>query len=276
MNLDIILVGMGKMGGSLEKYLQGKKDIKIVDRVFRKSEIHKIAAYKGHKKEKPLIIDFTNPNSVNDNITKYDNLDLDFIVGTTGVDERLKKITGSKNIRLIDSNMALPIVDLFQVFEQIATEKYFCSLSIIESHQKGKEDPSGTAIKALNLFRDKLYIEPLDLSKYNKERYSDLGPIRCIRNSRNHHAMHKYLFIGPLPEDKKNFLLEWKEKWSAKYDKDYFSCDAFSNQDFLVVYHKVYDKRIYLDGIYEAIRFIEKLKEKSETLHNTYSMSNLL
>nr|NJM04519.1 dihydrodipicolinate reductase [Desulfobacula sp.] len=111
------------------------------------------------KKFKPFIaIDYTLPNAVDDNIKFYCKNDISFVMGTTGVNiKRAAKLIENSNINaVIAPNMGKQIVALQAMLEYLAVTFPNCfsgfKLEIIESHQFGKTDTSGTALSMLNIF----------------------------------------------------------------------------------------------------------------------------
>ncbi|MGM0409596.1 MAG: 4-hydroxy-tetrahydrodipicolinate reductase [Bacillota bacterium] len=124
-----------------------------------------------NKKEVDLVIDFTTPNSVMDNIRIVLNNNINMIVGTTGITEsdlkEIKKIVG-KNKIIIAPNFAIGAVLMMELSKKAA--KYLDDVEIIESHHNKKIDsPSGTAIKTAegiaknlnNNRKEKDYIESI-------------------------------------------------------------------------------------------------------------------
>ena len=98
-----------------------------------------------------ISIDYTHPTAVNINAKFYCKKVLPFVMGTTGGDRKLlEKIVNSSSIAaVIAPNMAKQIVG-FQAMMEYASKTFpdlfkGYSLSIKESHQKGKADTSGTA-----------------------------------------------------------------------------------------------------------------------------------
>lgn len=51
-------------------------------------------------------------------------------------------------------NLALPVISLMKIFSDFEGFSGM-SMKVQESHQAGKKDPSGTAIKVMNLFKQK-------------------------------------------------------------------------------------------------------------------------
>lgn len=103
-------------------------------------------------KEGPFItVDYTHPSAVNGNAEFYCRMKLPFVMGTTGGDRNLLNDTVLKSSipAVIAPNMAKQIVGL-QAMITYAADNFpgifkGYSLEIVESHQAGKADTSGTA-----------------------------------------------------------------------------------------------------------------------------------
>ncbi|MDY6790795.1 MAG: dihydrodipicolinate reductase [Thermodesulfobacteriota bacterium] len=98
-----------------------------------------------------ISIDYTHPTAVNRNAEFYCKIALPFVMGTTGGDRKLLEdtVNSSSIAAVIAPNMAKQIVG-FQAMMEYASNTFpdlfkGYSLSIKESHQKGKADTSGTA-----------------------------------------------------------------------------------------------------------------------------------
>ncbi|CAD7961370.1 unnamed protein product [Amoebophrya sp. A25] len=101
-----------------------------------------------------LIIDYTSPSAVENNVTLYAKYGIPFVLGTTGFAGDPKTLTGLVEksptcYAVIAPNMNKQIV-AFQAMMAYAAETFpgaFAGydLSIKESHQKTKKDTSGTA-----------------------------------------------------------------------------------------------------------------------------------
>lgn len=98
-----------------------------------------------------ICIDFTHPSAVNDNAEFYCRRDLPFVMGTTGGNREAlaETVENSSICAVIAPNMAKQIV-AFQAMMEYASKAFpdvfeGYSLSIRESHQRGKADTSGTA-----------------------------------------------------------------------------------------------------------------------------------
>lgn len=102
-----------------------------------------------------VIIDFTTPGVVMNNIKTGLSNGVDMIVGTTGITnvdlENIKKMTVDKNANiLIVPNFAIGAILMMRFAAE--TAKYINDVEIIELHHDEKVDaPSGTAIKTAEL-----------------------------------------------------------------------------------------------------------------------------
>jgi len=111
------------------------------------------------KKEGGFIsIDYTHPSAVNSNAEFFCGNSLPFVMGTTGGDrKKLAETVFSSGIcAIIAPNMAKQIVG-FQAMMEYAAETFpdlfrGYSLTVKESHQKGKADTSGTAKAVVGYF----------------------------------------------------------------------------------------------------------------------------
>ncbi|MBU0992658.1 MAG: dihydrodipicolinate reductase [Proteobacteria bacterium] len=105
-----------------------------------------------------ITVDYTHPSAVNGNAEFYCQMNLPFVMGTTGGDRnRLTDIVVKSTIpAVIAPNMAKQIVGL-QAMMAYAAENFpgifkGYDLEIVESHQQGKADTSGTARAMVGYF----------------------------------------------------------------------------------------------------------------------------
>ena len=105
-----------------------------------------------------LSVDFTHPAAVNPNAEFYCRAELPFVMGTTGGDRQklAATIAASKIAAVVAPNMAKQIVG-FQAMMEYAAESFpnlfkGYTLTIKESHQRGKADTSGTAKAMVRYF----------------------------------------------------------------------------------------------------------------------------
>ncbi len=191
------------------------------------------------KKEGSFIsIDYTHPSAVNSNAEFFCSNSLPFVMGTTGGDrKKLAETVFSSGIcAIIAPNMAKQIVG-FQAMMEFAAETFpdlfrGYSLTVKESHQKGKADTSGTA-KAIAGYFNKLgipFAEHDILMERDPERQKNVWgiPSEFIKG----HGWHTYTLVS---EDK-----------TVKFE--------FS--------HNVNGRDIYAKGTLDAIFFLgSKIRE---------------
>jgi 4-hydroxy-tetrahydrodipicolinate reductase len=197
-----------------------------------------------------IIIDFTEPASINGNVDFYVRNGLYFVAGTTGGDtEKMRKDIAESDISaVIAPNMAIPIVAITDAIEQMA-ERFpgSCRGSKFigtESHQWWKKDPSGTMKKLIQSF-NKLGAE------------ASLFDIRSIRNK------EEQLSMG-VPEE---FL------------------DAHAYHDYRLVFedagvelrfgHDVNGREAYALGAIEAVVYLDR-KRISGDVGKVYGMTDVI
>ncbi|RPH50322.1 MAG: dihydrodipicolinate reductase [Desulfobacteraceae bacterium] len=117
-------------------------------------------ALKELKKKESLFIsvDYTHPSAVNTNAQFFCDNSLPFVMGTTGGDRKKLEdtVTSSGTCAVIAPNMAKQIVG-FQAMMEYAAKTFpnlfsGYTLTVKESHQKGKADTSGTARAIVGYF----------------------------------------------------------------------------------------------------------------------------
>lgn len=105
-----------------------------------------------------IVVDYTAPSAAYENVKLYCEIGIPFIMGTTGADYKaLYELVRQSNISaVISPNMSKQIVGIQAMMEYAA--KTFPgvfkdhSLEIVESHQNGKKDTSGTAKAMVTYF----------------------------------------------------------------------------------------------------------------------------
>ncbi|KAK8446349.1 hypothetical protein SEVIR_9G474900v4 [Setaria viridis] len=107
-----------------------------------------------------IVVDYTAPDSVNSNADLYCKLGLPFVMGTTGGNKQLlyKSVQDSKNYALISPQMGKQVVAFVAIMKFMA-EQFPGSFSgyhleVLESHQAGKLDTSGTAKDVIACFEE--------------------------------------------------------------------------------------------------------------------------
>jgi len=149
-----------------------------------------------------ICIDFTHPSAVNDNADFYCACGLPFVMGTTGGDrDRLvASVKASGVSAVIAPNMAKQIVG-FQAMMAYAAETFpglfdGYSLEIMESHQQGKADTSGTAKAMVGYFNSLgcAFTEDDIKKERDPERQKNIWgiPEACLAG----HAWHTYDLVS--------------------------------------------------------------------------------
>ncbi|KAE9450519.1 hypothetical protein C3L33_17597, partial [Rhododendron williamsianum] len=106
-----------------------------------------------------VVVDYTVPAAVNDNSDLYCKVGVPFVMGTTGGDrERLYKTVQDSNVYAVISPQMGKQVVAFLAAMEIMAEQFpgafsGYSLLVMESHQAGKVDTSGTAKAVISCFQ---------------------------------------------------------------------------------------------------------------------------
>lgn len=133
---------------AIDKFNVGKK---ITEQVSIEEDITKAIG-----KNKPdVVVDFTQPSIIFENIKTYQKLKTKAVIGTTGLTnsqiEEIEKLSKENNTGIIIApNFSIGAI----LMMKFATEasKYFSNAEIIEYHHNQKKDaPSGTSIKTAQL-----------------------------------------------------------------------------------------------------------------------------
>ncbi|MBI4744426.1 MAG: 4-hydroxy-tetrahydrodipicolinate reductase [Actinobacteria bacterium] len=169
--LKIVVVGAaGKMGKEVCKAVENDSELKlvgVVDKNFINKKLSELFDIKSdltiredledvlRTTSADVMVDFTHPSSVMNNIKTAIKLNIHTVVGTTGLSsENLDEVKSlQENIKanvFIAPNFAIGAV-LMMRLSGIAA-KYFPNVEIIELHHDQKADaPSGTAIKTAEM-----------------------------------------------------------------------------------------------------------------------------
>jgi 4-hydroxy-tetrahydrodipicolinate reductase len=177
--IKILVVGLpGNMATTFTKHVLKEKEIEVInfsitgndleikeynvdDHIFHLINANdKIAIDELFEEHKPIIVvDYTEPQVVEQNIGLYCRKKTNFVMGTTGVNINrvVDKIKEADINAVIAPNMGKQIVAI-QAMIQYAADKFpNCfkdyTLEIKESHQQGKLDTSGTARAMVGYFK---------------------------------------------------------------------------------------------------------------------------
>jgi len=160
----------GNMAGNQEFALQVENDL---DRLI--------------KKEKPrVMVDFTNPQAVYNNVKTALKCGISCVVGTTGLNEvelkQLEKLALENEVGVaVIPNFAIGAVLMMKLAQEAA--QYFPDVEIIEMHHDHKMDaPSGTAIKTAEMISSHRVPNPVRNSReYERLAGARGGEINGIR-----------------------------------------------------------------------------------------------
>ncbi len=168
MSIKVSVTGAyGKMGSEVIQEAIRNKDLQLVCAVDKSNigadvyqEVHIEGdlelALKDHRPD--VVVDFTHPEAVFENVSLYLNLGIKSVIGTTGLSfeqiENLRQMSEAKGTGcIIAPNFSTGAV-LMMIYSKMAA-KYFDNAEILEFHHNQKKDaPSGTAVKTAQLMRE--------------------------------------------------------------------------------------------------------------------------
>jgi 4-hydroxy-tetrahydrodipicolinate reductase len=144
-----VLGARGRMGSEVCRAVDGADDMDLVAAVDADDD-------RAPLQDAQVVVDFTTPDAVMDNIRWCLDHDIDVVVGTTGIDdERLSTVrtwladAPARGV-LIAPNFGIGAVLMMQFAATAAP--YFDSVEIVELHHPNKVDaPSGTARRTAEL-----------------------------------------------------------------------------------------------------------------------------
>ena len=160
----------GKMGRSMMEGVLAESDIQIVGAVDLNGVGSEIAPGSGvyiegdtetmiRTKDPDIVVDFTSPLVIKENVMKVLSLKKHVVVGTTGLSPAdLEEIDAEARrvgrVVFVAPNFALGAVLMMEFSARAA--KYFPHVEVIELHHDQKKDaPSGTAVKTLEMMAAK-------------------------------------------------------------------------------------------------------------------------
>lgn len=174
MTTKVVVVGAdGRMGREVVKAVLNENDLSLVGAVDSRNHGHDIgilargnhcgvmlAGNLGRVLEETgadVVVDFTTPETIRENLSVYFNHRVNVVIGTTGISEedieQIDKEAKDAGIGVVIApNFAIGAI-LMMKFAAMAA-KYFPNAEIIELHHDQKLDaPSGTAIKTAELMK---------------------------------------------------------------------------------------------------------------------------
>ncbi len=154
----------GKMGSQVVNLAINNKDFELVCAIdmfgvgkqLSENVVVEDNLEESIKKHNPdVVVDFTQPSVIYENVKKYIKLGVKSVIGTTGLSkeqvEDIEKMSKDANVGVIIApNFSIGAI-LMMKFAAEAS-KYFSNAEIIEYHHNQKKDaPSGTSIKTAQL-----------------------------------------------------------------------------------------------------------------------------
>jgi 4-hydroxy-tetrahydrodipicolinate reductase len=225
----------------------GSSVIKLIRPERREKKIREII----EKYASFISIDYTHPTSVNTNGEFYCKTVLPFVMGTTGGDRKLleETVNTSPIAAVIAPNMAKQIVG-FQAMMEYASKTFpdlfkGYSLSIRESHQKGKADTSGTARAVTGYF-----------------------------NALGTPYLEKDIVKERDPEIQKS-ILGVPEKYLTGHGWHTYSLVSYDKTVRFEFTHNVNGRDVYVQGTLDAVLYLSKKIEEGST-GKVYTMIDVL
>jgi 4-hydroxy-tetrahydrodipicolinate reductase len=197
-----------------------------------------------------MFVDYTHPTAVNQNADFYCAHNIPFVMGTTGGDRAAleERVKNSDTVAVIAVNMAKQVV-WFQETMRMASITFpntfkDYTLEIVESHQDGKADTSGTAKEMVKYFNH-LGI-PFDIM--NIEKIRDVPTQRAM-------GVPEYALTG--------------HGWHT------YTLKSKEGSVMFQFTHNVNGRQAYAEGTLDAIRYLSTKVEAGEK-GNVYSMVDVL
>ena len=155
MTIKVAVLGAkGRMGAETVKAISAASDLNLVAQIDLGDSINQLATSGAQ-----VVVDFTHPDAVMNNLEFAINNGIHVVVGTTGFDDsKLNQVKGwlAKNPKVgavIAPNFGLGAVLMMQFAAKAA--RYFESVEIVELHHPEKADaPSGTASRTAELITE--------------------------------------------------------------------------------------------------------------------------
>ena len=199
-----------------------------------------------------ISIDYTHPSAVNSNALYYVQNKIPFVMGTTGGDRKQLEdvVKNASTPAVIAPNMAKQIVG-FQAMMEYAANTFpglfkGYTLQVVESHQKGKADTSGTA-KAMVGYFNKLgvdfNVDNIEMIRDPELQEKGWG---VPREHLGGHGWHTYTLTA--------------EDGSAMFEFK----------------HNINGRDIYVSGTFDAVLFLKKKLDNPDKSKKLYTMIDVL
>ncbi|KAI9198251.1 hypothetical protein LWI28_012485 [Acer negundo] len=194
-----------------------------------------------------IVVDYTVPAAVNDNAELYSKVGVPFVMGTTGGDRDIlyKTAENSKVYAVISPQMGKQVVAFLAAMEIMAEQFPGAfsgySLQVLESHQAGKLDTSGTAKAVISCFRKLGVSFDMDQIQMIRDPKQQIEMVGVPEEHLPGHAFHMYHLTSP---------------------------DQTVSFEFQ---HNVCGRSIYAEGTVDAVLFLSK-KVQSKADKRIYNM----
>jgi len=150
-----------------------------------------------------MVVDFTQPRSVDQDVQRYCRLGIPFVMGTTGGDrEKMAQTVRESSISaVIAPNMATPVV-MLQAMLRFAATNFPGALNgykvvVRESHRESKPDLSGTALELLGLFKKLGATCPKENILMVRDKAFQRDSMLIPKEFLDAHAYHRYVLTSP-------------------------------------------------------------------------------
>ncbi|PPD84582.1 hypothetical protein GOBAR_DD18489 [Gossypium barbadense] len=198
-----------------------------------------------------IVVDYTVPAAVNDNAELYGKVGVPFVMGTTGGDrdQLYKTVEESKVYAVISPQMGKQVVAFLAAMEIMAEQFPGAfsgySLQVMESHQAGKLDTSGTAKAIISCFQKLGVSFDMDQIQMIRDPKQQVEMVGVPEEHLSGHAFHLYHLTSP---------------------------DQTVSFEFQ---HNVCGRSIYAEGTVDAVLFLAK-KVKLKADKRIYNMIDVL
>ena len=203
------------------------------------------------------------------------SLDIPLIILSTKYDEALisEKAKKAEVKVLMSQNMAFGIVDFWNRIERMdkLDESIQIAANVIESHQSPKADISGSAIKALTLFKDKGFnVTFPEEGSFKIGEDGQSGSFTWLRTKKSQidagiseeylsgHGYHIIKLVFEIYDF--NFIRTLSKYFSSleKYSiEGIFNFSVHYEEKNVFIIHNINGRDIYTDGVVKSIDFLE-------------------
>jgi len=189
---------------------------------------------------------------------------LPIIVASTWYKKQILELLWEWHPILLAPNLALPILSIFKIFEDFEDFSWM-HLQIEESHQNTKEDPSWTAKKIIDWFKEKGWDCTVIYDLFQIDWKSHLWDLTCYRWEYSQelwvpdafldwHGYHKYKMYWNWEnfEYFKNQIKTWFEKYN-KSNLNWFEIWYEEENWKIVFWHFINGRQIYADWLKQIL-----------------------